>query len=101
MNKKLTEIIQRREALVARSAAQRAAVAAIARQWRRPLEIFDVAVRTFRAARRHPVLTALAAILLARTRYARYARRIGYAVTAWRVFRALSYREAPAPVTAP
>jgi len=87
MNKKLTEIIQRREALVARSAAQ--------------LEIFDVAVRTFRAARRHPVLTALAAILLARTRYARYARRIGYAVTAWRVFRALSYREAPTPATAP
>ena len=101
MNKKLAEIIERREALVARSAAQRATVVAITQQWRRPLEIFDTAVRTFRAARRHPVLTALAAVLLARTRYARYARRIGYAVTAWRVFRALSHRGAPAQATAP
>jgi hypothetical protein len=95
VNKRLAAIIRRREELLARTAAQRAAVATITHRWRRPLRLFDTAVRLLHAVHSHPVLIALAAMLLTRTRYARLVRRAGYAGAVWRLFRALAYKRAP------
>src|SRR5262245_4935379 len=60
-----SEIIRRKEQLIARCAAQRTAVAADFQQLRRPLAVVDRALRVARFLRAHPVLVggAIAAVV--------------------------------------
>jgi len=64
MNSRVALIRQRREALVARSAAQRAEVARIMRPWRAPLSIADRVASIVQRVRAHPLAIPLGIALL-------------------------------------
>lgn len=91
-NASLAAMLRRREALVERAAAQRAAVAAIADQWHRPLAWFNRGIGLLRALSRRPDLIALAVMFLVRARHGRLAVWLGRAATAWQWYRALRRR---------
>jgi hypothetical protein len=64
MSAELTAVMRRRQALVARAAAQRAELAELAARWQQPLRIADAAYRIGRAVRTHQALVTLATTLL-------------------------------------
>ena len=88
MSRQLDALRARRELLLARSAVERDALALLVQRWRAPLELADRGVRVVRYAREHPgALLAAAAVLvaLAPKRALRWA---GFALSAWRGYRA-------------
>jgi len=87
---RLTEIARRRERLVARAAAQRAAIAGTLRELRPPIDIVDRGLAVVRFFRRHPVLLAAvtAAAFAFRPRGMLWL--AGRGLAAWRVWRAVS-----------
>ncbi len=89
MNKRLQEIKQRQDSLVARAAAQRDEIAHIASAWRQPLFIVDEVMATVRRLRFHPVLAAVGQSLLLTVapRYRFLLLWVGRAFVGWEVFR--------------
>ena len=65
MSSRIAEIVSRREALIARAAAQRAQFAAATSRLRPPLRFANLAVRAYRLARSRPLLAALVLGVLA------------------------------------
>lgn len=86
----LIEITRRRERLVARAAAQRAAIAGTLRELQPPISIVDGGLAVVRFFRAHPVLLAAvsAAVLALRPRGLLWV--VGRGLTVWRVWRAVS-----------
>jgi hypothetical protein len=85
-------IAARKERLIARAAAERAAIARALRAWEAPLGAVDRAVSAVRYLRAHPLaLAALAAgvLVLGRRNLVGWAAR---GLTLWRLWRALSAR---------
>lgn len=64
MNAELAAVVRRRQALVARAAAQRAELAELVARWQQPLRVADAAYRIGRAVRTHQALVTLATTLL-------------------------------------
>lgn len=60
----MIDIMRKRERLLARCAAQRAELTAIARQWQGPLEIADRALAAVNYLRSHPVILGVLAALV-------------------------------------
>lgn len=58
MNKRMLELMQRRDGLLARIAAQREQMAEIEADWRTPLAMADEGVDAVHFFRRHPLLVA-------------------------------------------
>ena len=67
MTTKLAAIVQRRQELVSRAAAQRAELEVFVERWRGPLAVADRAYRLGQALRRHPAISAVAVAMLVRT----------------------------------
>ena len=92
----LIEIARRRERLVARAGAQRAAIAGTFHELEEPAAIADRALGVARFMRAHPLLTAavfaVAAVALRRPRVLSLA---GRAVAVWRLWRTISERSRP------
>lgn len=84
MTAKLTELAERRAALIARIAAQRAALSRIAATWRRPLAVADRGLAAVKLIRNHPALLVGAAAFAAAFRPRRVA---GWLRRGWRVWR--------------
>lgn len=83
MNKRMAELMRRRQELLARIDMQRGQVAEIGRRWETPLAIADQGVAAARFLRSHPVLVAgVAALLLVRRRGV-----VGLAKGAWMVWK--------------
>lgn len=91
----LDEIVLRKHGLIARCAAQRAAIAGALRDLERPLAIADRGLTIVRFLRSHPLLVgaAVAAILVARRRTSlaglTLAGLLARGVTAWRLWRSI------------
>ena len=64
MSKRLEEIMQRQELLIARSETQRGELAWLAQNIHRPLRFIDQGLAVISAFRLHPVLSAVAVSLL-------------------------------------
>jgi hypothetical protein len=90
MSARLAVIIQRRDMLIALSAAQRDEFATAAQRWERPLAIADIGISVGHAVCAHPALAALSLALLPRLRKPRLAQWLGRAWGAWQLYRALS-----------
>ena len=88
MNTKLAAVVRRREALVARAAAQRADLAVFVERWRGPLAVADRAYRLGRAVRRHPAISAVALAMLVRTQGHRVLAWGGALLTLWELYQA-------------
>lgn len=87
MNRRLAEIHARRAVLLARSEAQRDALALLVQRWRAPLALAGQGARIVRYAREHPaaILLAVAALAaLSPKRALRWARRV---ILVWRGYR--------------
>lgn len=102
MNTKLAAVVHKRQRLVARAATQRAMLAALAEDLRRPLAVADGAYRIAQAVRRHPAISALTTItMMAQVRRHRLLLWSGRLLGLWEVYRALREqwprRESPAP----
>ncbi|MBI1965239.1 MAG: hypothetical protein HYV99_06340 [Betaproteobacteria bacterium] len=89
-SERLIELARRKERLIARAAAQRAAVAATIREWRAPIAVADQAFGIVRFFRSHPVLLAAAVAAIAALRGRTLIGLAGRGYTAWRVWRATS-----------
>jgi hypothetical protein len=89
MNKRLAEIKQRQERLIARAGAQRDEIVRISGAWRQPLRVFDEVFGTVRRLRFHPVLAAVSQSLLLTVtpRYRFLLLWAGRAFVGWEVFR--------------
>ncbi len=61
---RIIDIMRERERLLARCGAQRAEIAALARQWEGPLTVADHAVAGINYLRRHPVVLGVLVALL-------------------------------------
>jgi hypothetical protein len=92
MNRKLTQLAERREHLVAQAAAQRTALAQNAAPWRAPLALADRGVEALRTIRRHPGWLLGAALLLAALRPGRAGRWTRLAWVGWQVGRSVFRR---------
>lgn len=90
MNTRLARVVRKREALVARAAAQRAEVAAHAAGLQGLFRIGNTAVGIGRTLRLHPALTVVAATALLEglVRRHRLLLWVGRALTLWEVFQA-------------
>lgn len=87
MNRRLTSIRQRRDALIEQSESQRRALGSVLRGWREPLGVVAAAGMLLRAALSPPPIVALATALLRRTRYARFTPWIRAAVMTYQYVR--------------
>lgn len=91
MNKKLRNLAERRESLVAEAAAQRLLMAQNIETWRKPLAIADRGVAAVSYIKSHPVLAASASLgLLAVTRSSRAVQWFQRGWIVWQVVRKLS-----------
>ena len=87
MNSTLTQLVERREHLVAQAAAQRTALAQNAAPWRAPLALADRGVEALRTIRRHPGWLLGAALVLVALRPGRAGRWTRFAWVGWQVGR--------------
>ncbi|MHB0974981.1 MAG: YqjK-like family protein [Thiobacillus sp.] len=87
MNRKLTQLAERREYLVAQAAAQRTALAQHAAPWRAPLALADRGLDILRTIRRHPAWLLGASLLLVALRPGRAGRWARFAWVGWQVGR--------------
>ena len=87
MNRKLTQLAERREHLVAQAAAQRTALAQHAAPWRAPLALADRGVEALRTVRRHPGWLLAAVLLLVALRPGRAGKLTRVAWVGWQVGR--------------
>jgi len=96
MNARLARIVRKREALVARAAAQRAEVAAHAAGLQTLFKIGNTAMAIGRAMRRHPALTIVAATTLLQglARRNRLLLWAGRGLTLWELFQAFREQRA-------
>lgn len=83
MNAKLTELANRRAALVARAAAQRAVLSQAYAPWRGPLAIVDQGLVALRYIRSHPALLVGVVALVAVLRPKRVAQWLERGWVAW------------------
>lgn len=83
MNAKLTELANRRAALVTRAAAQRAALSQAYAPWRGPLAIVDQGLVAVRYIRSHPVLLVGVVALVVALRPKRVAQWLERGWVAW------------------
>lgn len=87
---RLIELARRKERLIARAAAQRAAIAGTFREWRTPIVVADRALAVARFFRSHPVLLAAAVAAAVALRGRTLVGLAGRGFAAWRVWRTLS-----------
>ena len=87
---RLIELARLKERLIARAAAQRAAVAATIREWRVPITVADQAFGIVRFFRSHPVLLAAAVAAVAVLRGRTLVGLAGRGLAAWRLWRMVS-----------
>lgn len=87
---RLIELARRKERLIARAAAQRAAVAATFREWRTPITVADRALAVVRFFRSHPFLLAATVAAAAALRGRTLVGLAGRGYTAWRIWRTVS-----------
>ncbi|NTV97387.1 MAG: hypothetical protein HGA75_18575 [Thiobacillus sp.] len=83
---------QRRDRLVARAAAQRAALGQAVEPWRQPLAHLDQGLAALRYIRRHPALIVAGVALFAVFRSARIVTGLRRAWVAWRILHGLRGR---------
>jgi hypothetical protein len=89
MNKKLTQLAERRQKLVAQAAAQRTVLAINMEPWHARLALADRWVAALRYIRRHPALMLGAALALAALRPRRVGKWLQRGLVAWQVSRRL------------
>lgn len=92
MNKKLLRLAERRERLVAQTAAQRVAVAENIEPWRMPLALADQGLSALRYIRRHPEWIAGVVVLIAALRAGRAGKWLGRGWVTWQVMHKLRGR---------
>lgn len=106
MNSRLAILVRRRHALMARTEAQRAGLAALVGRWRVPLAVADGAFRIGWALHRHPAIPAVAVALLVQLQQHRALLWSGRLFALWEVYqlmreqwprRAQTERSEPAP----
>ena len=89
MNKKLTQLAERRRQLIAQAAAQRTALAYNVEPWRARLALADRGVAVLRYIGRHPALMVGAALLLAALRPQRAGKWLQRGWVVWQIGRRL------------
>ncbi len=87
MNQRLIELIRRRERLLMRADAQRAAFEGIAQRWSTPFSLFDRGMAAARSIKSHPVLVLAAVAALALLRPRAVAKWTGRSWVLWRFWR--------------
>jgi len=87
---RLIEIARRKERLIARAGAQRAAIGETIRQLRRPIGVLDHGLEVVRFLQAHPLLVASGVALLAVFRRRRLVSLTGSLLTAWRLWPVVS-----------
>lgn len=87
---RLIELAHRKERLIARAEAQRAAIAATVREWRTPIAVADHAFVVVRFFRSHPVVLAATVAAVAALRGRTLIGFAGRGFTAWRIWRTVS-----------
>lgn len=85
MNEKLTRLVERRERLIMRAAAQRMALAQGIEPWRTPLALVDQGLDALRFIKNHPVWIVGGGLLLAAVRPGRAGKWLGLGWAAWKV----------------
>lgn len=84
---RLIELARRKERLIVRAEAQRAAVAATVREWSTPIAVADHAFAVARFFRSYPVVLAAAVAAVAAFRGRTLIGLAGRGFTAWRIWR--------------
>ena len=92
MNKKLLRLAERRERLVAQTAAQRVAVAENIEPWRMPLALADQGLSVLRYIGRHPEWIAGIVVLIVALRPGRAGKWLGRGWMTWQVVHKLRGR---------
>lgn len=87
MGTRLEQLAARRAQLQAQASAQRAILAQQLQRWRPPLALADRGIACARAAARHPLLIAAAAVLLVAWRPRRALGLVQYGWMAWQLLR--------------
>jgi len=87
---RLIEIVRRKERLIARAGAQRAAIGESFRQLRRPIGVVDRGMEAVRFLKAHPLLVASAVALLSVIRRRSLVSLTGSLLTAWRLWPVVS-----------
>lgn len=87
---RLIEIARRKERLIARAEAQRAAIGASFRQLERPIGIIDRGLEIARFLRGRPLLVATVVALVVALRRRGLLSLAGRALSAWRLWRSVS-----------
>lgn len=87
---RLVEIARRKEQLIARAEAQRAAIAETVRHLRGPIGIVDRGLEVARFLHAHPMLVTAAVAVLVVFRRRGLLSLAGRALTAWRLWRSVS-----------
>jgi hypothetical protein len=92
MNNKMTQVVQRREHLVAKAAAQRAALGRAIEPWRTPLALTDQGLRALTYVRRHPQWLVGGILLLAVLRPRGLGKWLGRGWLSWQMLNRLRSR---------
>ena len=92
MNKKLLRLAERRERLVAQTAAQRVALAENIEPWRMPLALADQGLSVLRYIGRHPEWIAGIVVLIVALRPGRAGKWLGRGWMTWQVVHKLRGR---------
>lgn len=87
MNPRLVELIRRRERLLMRADAQRAALTEVALRWSTPFSLFDRGMTAARGIKSHPALVLAAVAALALLRPRAVAKWAGRSWVLWRFWR--------------
>lgn len=87
---RLIEIARRKERLIARAEAQRAAISTSFRQLERPISVIDRGLEIVRYLRGHPLLVATAVTIMMAFRRRGLLSLAGRALSAWRLWRSVS-----------
>ncbi|MDO8349960.1 MAG: YqjK-like family protein [Gallionella sp.] len=85
MNKKLTRIAERRERLIAQSAAQRIALAKDIELWRVPLARVDQGLTALRFVKKHPATLVVGGVLFAALRLHRAGKWLQLSWVTWQM----------------
>ncbi|NDP47925.1 MAG: hypothetical protein GZ085_05940 [Sulfuriferula multivorans] len=89
MSSKLTQLVERRQQLVAQASAQRTTLAYTLEPWRARLSLVDRGVAVLGYVRRHPILMVGASLLLAALRPRRVGKWLQHGLIAWQLGRRL------------
>ena len=89
MSRKLTQLAERRQQLVALSAAQRTTLSYTLEPWRARLSLVDRGVAVLCYVKRHPILMVGGSLLLAALRRRRVGRWLQRGLIAWQIGRQL------------